>query len=106
MKDWESWQGSALVPLAVTSPNTPKNSQIGKGYSYLFASILTALLAGQSIDISFKINNSGEFRFALASRELNEKIFYPTVVLIAGILGLPTDAIALTVGRFLTKGRE
>ncbi|WP_179072084.1 hypothetical protein [Nostoc sp. C057] len=44
--------------------------------------------------------------FAIASRELNAQIFYPCVVLIAGILGLPTDTIALALGQFLTKGRE
>jgi hypothetical protein len=84
----------------------PKNdSRLGKGYSYLFALFLTTLVGVQSIDISFKFNKSG-IEFAIASRELNAQIFYPCVVLIAGILGLPTDAVALTLGRFLTKGRE
>jgi hypothetical protein len=90
----------------MTSPPTPKDSRIGKGYSYLFAVILIALLVGQSIDIHFKTNQAGEYEWAIASRELNAQIFYPCVALIAAILGLPTDAIALALGQFLTKGRE
>jgi hypothetical protein len=89
--------------MALTPPKN--DSRLGKGYSYLFALFLTTLIGVQSIDVSFKFNKSG-IEFAIASRELNEKIFYPCVVLIAGILGLPTDAIALAVGHFLTKGRE
>lgn len=85
----------------------PKNdSRLGKGYSYLFALFLTGLIGSQSVDISLKFDNSGLKKFDIASRELNAQIFYPCVGLIAGILGLPTDAIALAVGHFLTKGRE
>ncbi|MBH8566742.1 hypothetical protein I8748_32100 [Nostoc sp. CENA67] len=91
----------------MTSPPTPKeDSRIGKGYSYLFASVLTALLVGQTIDISFKTDKSGDFAITLQTREINLQIFYPCVGLIAGILGLPTDAIALSLGKFLSKGRE
>ncbi|MBW4675929.1 MAG: hypothetical protein KME52_18480 [Desmonostoc geniculatum HA4340-LM1] len=90
----------------MTSPPTPKDSRLGKGYSYLFAVVLTGLLVGQSVDISLKFNNSGFERFAIASRELNAQIFYPCVALIAAILGLPTDTIALALGHFLTKERE
>jgi hypothetical protein len=90
--------------MAITPPS--KDSRLGKGYSYLFALFLTALIGSQSLDISFKFDNSGEFKFAIASRELNPQVFYPCVVLIAGILGLPTDAVALAVGHLLTKGRE
>ncbi|MBW4677674.1 MAG: hypothetical protein KME52_27845 [Desmonostoc geniculatum HA4340-LM1] len=89
--------------MAITPPKN--DSRLGKGYSYLFALFLTALIAAQSTDISFKFSKSG-VEFAIASRELNAQIFYPCVVLIAGILGLPTDAVALAVGHFLTKGRE
>jgi hypothetical protein len=64
------------------------------------------MLVGQSIDISFKTNKPGDFEFAIASRELNAQIFYPCAALIAGILGLPTDTIALALGQILTKGRE
>lgn len=89
--------------MAITPPKN--DSRLGKGYSYLFALFLTTLIGIQSIDVSFKFNKSG-IEFAIASRELNAQIFYPCVVLIAGILGLPTDALALAFGHFLTKGRE
>ncbi len=89
----------------ISPPTPPKDSQIGKGYSYLFALALTAVIASQSVNVQFKFNKSG-IEFAIATRELNAQIFYPCVVLIAGILGLPTDAIALALGQFLTKGRE
>lgn len=88
------------------APTPQKNdSRIGKGYSYLFALSLTAVVASQSVDIQFKTNFRGDFQIALASRELNTQIFYPCVGLIATILGLPTDAIALALGQFLSKGR-
>ena len=102
------WEFLTSTPLAKTMAITPpkNDSRLGKGYSYLFALFLTTLIASQSTDISFKINNEGKVEFAIASRELNAQIFYPCVVLIAGILGLPTDAIALAFGRLLTKERE
>ncbi|PHJ59570.1 hypothetical protein VF14_08830 [Nostoc linckia z18] len=87
----------------MTSPPTPKNSRLGKGYSYLFAAVLTGLLVGQSLNISLKFNNSGFEKFDIATRELNGAIFYPCVALIAAILGLPTDAIALALGHFLSS---
>ncbi|MEH1777160.1 hypothetical protein [Nostoc sp.] len=90
--------------MAITPPKN--DSRLGKGYSYLFALFLTTLIAAQSTEVSFKIETGGKIEFAIATRELNAQIFYPCVVLIAGILGLPTDAIALAVGHFLTKGRE
>ncbi|HYX18328.1 MAG TPA: hypothetical protein VE944_28975 [Nostoc sp.] len=89
--------------MAITPPKN--DSRLGKGYSYLFALFLTTLIAAQSTDISFKFNKSG-IEFAIASRELNPQVFYPCVALIAAILGLPTDAIALALGQILTKGRE
>lgn len=88
----------------MTSP-PPKDSRIGKGYSYLFALSLTLLLACQSTSVDFKIDNKGDYHFAIASRELNLNLFYPCVGLIASIIGLPTDAIALALGQILSKGR-
>lgn len=90
--------------MAITPPS--KDSRLGKGYSYLFAIALTTFIAVQSIDLKFKTNSSGDFEIAIATRELNTQIFLPCVGLIAGILGLPTDAIALALGQLLSKGRE
>ncbi|MCC5644758.1 hypothetical protein LC607_17795 [Nostoc sp. CHAB 5824] len=90
----------------MTSPPAPKDSPIGKGISYLFALVLTTVIASQSVNLQFKINRAGEYEWAIASRELNAQIFYPCVGLIAAILKLPTDTIALALGQFLSKGRE
>ncbi|MBN3875191.1 hypothetical protein [Nostoc sp. JL23] len=85
----------------------PKNdSRLGKGYSYLFALLLIAVLASQLVNLQLKTNRAGEFEWAVSTREISVQIFYPCVLLIAGILGLPTDAIALAFGQFLTKGRD
>jgi hypothetical protein len=86
----------------VTAKDIPTESRIGKGYSYLFALALTFLLAGQSVSISFQAEKNS-FQFAIATRELNPQIFYPCVMLIAAILGIPTDALALAFGKLLAK---
>ncbi|MEH2393869.1 MAG: hypothetical protein V7K21_20120 [Nostoc sp.] len=86
--------------MAITPPKN--DSRLGKGYSYLFALFLTTLIGVQSINTSFKIETGGKIEFAIATRELNAQIFYPCVVLIAGILGLPTDTIALAFGKLLS----
>lgn len=62
----------------MTAPITPKDPtstklsdhRIGKGYSYLFAALLTALLASQSIAIEFSTDKSGDFKIAIASKEI------------------------------------
>lgn len=98
----------------MTAPITPKDPtstklsdhRIGKGYSYLFAALLTALLASQSIAIEFSTDKSGDFKIAIASKEISLQFFYPCAALIGGILGLPTDALALALGQILSKGRE
>ena len=81
---------------------TSPESRIGKGYSYLFAIALTTLIAGQSVNISLKNGKDG-LEWAIATRELNTQVFYPYVMLIAAILGVPTDALALAFGKFVTK---
>ena len=87
--------------MAITPPKN--DSRLGKGYSYLFALALTTVIVSQSININFKTNYKGDFEIAIATRELNTQIFIPCVILIAGILGLPTDAIALAFGKILTS---
>ncbi|WP_138503400.1 hypothetical protein [Nostoc sp. PA-18-2419] len=87
--------------MAITPPS--KDSRLGKGYSYLFAIALTSIIASQSVNVQFKINSKSEFEASVATRELNTQIFLPCVILIAAILGLPTDAIALAVGKILTS---
>jgi hypothetical protein len=89
----------------MTSPQ-PKDSRIGKGYSYLMAIALTFLIAWQSVDIRLTTNSKQEFQVSVASRELNAQFFTAAVGLIATILGLPTDAIALALGRFLSDEKD
>ncbi len=88
----------------MTSP--PPDSKIGKGYSYLFAAILTALITSQTISIEFKTDKSGDYHFSVASKDLNVQLFTAGVGIIATILGLPTDAIAIAIGSFLSKERK
>jgi hypothetical protein len=83
-----------------------KDSQLGKGYSYLMAIAFTFLIAWQSVDIRFTTDSKQQFQFSIASRELDSRLFVAGVGLIATILGLPTDAIALAIGSFLSKGRK
>ncbi|MCC5636293.1 hypothetical protein LC593_10575 [Nostoc sp. CHAB 5844] len=86
----------------MTSPQ-PKDSQLGKGYSYLGAIALTLLITWQSVDIKFETNSKHEFQIAIASRELNAQFFTAAVGLIATILGLPTDALAMALGKILSE---
>ncbi|MBD2437353.1 hypothetical protein [Nostoc sp. FACHB-110] len=88
----------------MTSP--PPDSKIGKGYSYLFAAILTILIASQTISIEFKTDKSGDYHFSVASKDLNVQLFTAGVGIIATILGLPTDAIAIAIGSFLSRERK
>ncbi|MBD2489016.1 hypothetical protein [Aulosira sp. FACHB-615] len=89
----------------MTSP--PPDSKIGKGYSYLFAIVVTGLIVFQSINIEFKTDKSGDYHLSVASKDLNVQLFTAGVGIIATILGLPTDAIALAVGSLLSgKGRK
>jgi hypothetical protein len=38
--------------------------------------------------------DDGKFKIEAATREISAHIFYPCTILIAGILGIPTDALA------------
>ncbi|MCC5640357.1 hypothetical protein LC593_31895 [Nostoc sp. CHAB 5844] len=88
----------------MTSP--PPDSKIGKGYSYLFSTILTALIASQSVSVEFQTDKTGDYHLSVASRDLNVQLFTAGVGIIATILGLPTDALALALGHFLSKERK
>ncbi|MHC5825352.1 MAG: hypothetical protein ACYT04_58260 [Nostoc sp.] len=90
----------------MTPTPPPKQSRLGTGYSYLFASVLTALLVGQSTDIAYKKVVGSGYELSVATRELDPKIFYPCIVVIASIIGLPTDAIALAVGQILRSDQS
>lgn len=78
-----------------------KTATIGKGYSYLFAIALTFFVALQSIEASFS-SEGDAVKIKIATREVNTQIFFPCVALIATILGVNTDSIALAFGQFLS----
>lgn len=90
--------------MAITPPKN--DSRLGKGYSYFFAFALIFLMISQCIDFRYKTNNTGYPEVAIATRPIDLRIFYPSVFLIAAILGLPTDAIMLAFGRFLSSRKE
>lgn len=79
-----------------------KIATVGKGYSYLFAVFLTGLVALQSVNLSVE-NTADGIQIKLSTKELPAHIFIPSVALIASILGLNTDSIALAIGRFLNQ---
>ncbi|MBW4598987.1 MAG: hypothetical protein KME29_05065 [Calothrix sp. FI2-JRJ7] len=78
---------------------------IGKGYSYLFAIFLTALVSLQALDLQVEyVGADKNPQIKIATREVPAHVFIPSVVFIASILGLNTDAITAAVGRLF--GRE
>jgi hypothetical protein len=80
-----------------TCPN--RMSRLGKGYSFLFSIALTVLLAWQSCDVMYSRSKGLEVK----TRDIPMAIFLPSFFLIAGALGLNTDPIAQTLGRFLSR---
>jgi hypothetical protein len=82
-----------------------KIATVGKGYSYLFAIFLTGLVALQSVNLSVE-NDADKLQIKISTRELQAHIFIPYVTLIASILGLNTDSIAMAIGRFLNQERN
>lgn len=75
---------------------------IGKGYSYLFASFLTLFIVLQSLNFSFE-NTDEKLQIKLSIKETPIHIFLPSISVIAAVLGLNTDAIAFSVGKFLNQ---
>ena len=75
---------------------------VGKGYSYLFASFLTLFIVLQSLNFSFE-NGDEKLQIKLSIKETPIHIFIPSISVIAAVLGLNTDQIALSVGKFLNQ---
>lgn len=75
---------------------------VGKGYSYLFASFLTLFITLQSLNFSLE-NTDEKLQIKLSIREIPIHVFIPSISIIAVVLGLNTDAIALSVGKFLNQ---
>jgi hypothetical protein len=75
---------------------------VGKGYSYLFASFLTLFVTLQSLNFSIE-NTDEKLQIKLSIKEIPIHVFIPSISVIAAVLGLNTDAIALSVGKFLNQ---
>ncbi len=80
---------------------TDERSQ-GRGYSYLIVFVISAFMGLQSIDLKFNKNDSWVF----STKEVPFTVVVPGLVLIAGVMGLDTSAIALGIGNILTSGRR
>jgi hypothetical protein len=93
------------TPGIESTPDTSQTAVIGKGYSYLFASMLTLFVTLQSFN--FSVDNSEEkLQVKLSIKEVPIHVFIPSISVIAAILGLNTDAIALSIGKFLSQNQE
>ncbi|BDA74398.1 hypothetical protein CAL7716_085640 [Calothrix sp. PCC 7716] len=79
-----------------------KIATIGKGYSYLFASFLTGLVALQSVNLSLE-TGANKLEIKISTKEVPAHVFIPSVALIASILGLNTDSIAMAIGKFFSR---
>lgn len=90
-------------PTDCPIPNCPNRTKtnLGKGYSYLFALALTGLLVWQSASIGY----DREKGWSLATKDLPLTLLIPVLVLIGTALGLPTDTLASSVGKVLTGGK-
>jgi hypothetical protein len=78
-----------------------REKQLGKGYSFLFAIALTALLGFSGLDFKY----SRERGVEVSSRDIPPLVLIPGVFLIAGALGINTDPIAQLLGAFLERRR-
>jgi hypothetical protein len=91
-----------VVPYGCEQCPNQKTRQLDKGYSYLTVFLISAFMAFQSIDLKF--NKTDQWVFA--TKEVPLTVVLPGLVVIAGILGLDTSAIALGIGKALSSGKE
>lgn len=83
----------------INCPN--RMTRLGKGYTFLFCTALTGLLAWQSCSIKYNRGEGLEFQ----TKEVPLTILVPCLFLIAGAAGINTDAIAKTLGDWLSRGK-
>lgn len=78
----------------------PKDSHLGKGYSYLIAILLTMGFCLLHIDYRIDCKNKCDFYIGRKDVDTPTTLFF--LVSISGLLGLPTDHIASSVAKLLT----
>lgn len=81
----------------VNCPN--RKTAIGKGYSYLFAIILTTLLAWHSFNIQYSRSEGLKFQ----SRDVPTGLLIGYLFVVCGALGINTDPLAQWIASTLTK---
>lgn len=88
-----------IPPGCKTCPN--RKTALSKGYSYLFAILLTALLGWSSISLKYNRVNGID----ITTRDVPPHILIGYLLLVGGSLGLNTDKIAETLGSVLLSGK-
>ena len=78
----------------------PKDSHLGKGYSYLVAIILTTGFTFLHVD--YKIDCKTTCNYYLGRKDVDTPTTLFFLVSISGLLGLPTDHIASSVAKLLS----
>jgi hypothetical protein len=84
-----------------------KDSIVGKGYSYFFAFLLVAtmFLSSVRIEIEFPKNKLPEIK-SFSIREIPELSMIAHLAIIAYLLGVPTDSIALKIARMFPEEKD
>lgn len=79
-----------------------KDSPVGKGYSYFFAFILLGLMGLQTVrvEMEFPKNQLPEIK-SFSVKEIPETLAIAQIGLIACLLGVPTDGIAIKLAKLL-----
>ncbi len=84
-----------------------KDSIVGKGYSYFFAFLLVATMFMSSIriEIEFPKNKLPEIK-SFSLKEIPELSAIAHLAIIAYLLGVPTDSIAIKIAQFLHPEKD
>lgn len=84
-----------------------KDSIVGKGYSYFFAFLLvtTMLLSSIRIEVDFPKNKLPEIK-SFSLKEIPELQAIAHLAIIAYLLGVPTDSIAIKIAQLLHKDED
>ncbi len=84
-----------------------KDSIVGKGYSYFFAFLLvvTMFMSSIRIEIEFPKNKLPEIK-SFSLEEIPELSVIAHLTIIAYLLGVPTDSIAIKIAQFLHPDKD
>lgn len=91
-----------VVPYGCEQCPNRNKRDLNKGYSYLIVGIISAFMGFQSIDLKF--NKTDQWVFA--TKEVPFTVIVPGLIMIAGVLGLDTSAIAQGITNTLSSGRR